>query len=219
MDQTSRASGGETGRRRSSRWYSAAGPSLVPVWPRLQGRRRYAHQGQVCAASAVGRPPGIEGPVVVFTLHDENGFPTMSVIPPPALQKPSILAAFRAAPTLVKVLAAILYAIGLLTLIQVAQLMVAGGRVVPQDRLPAAVADLLAVVVAVVLVILGWGITRGVFGSWLLTLIVSVLFGAQRVLWMATAATGVRTVLAAGAAVAVLTLLLTPAVRQHCAKR
>jgi len=143
----------------------------------------------------------------------------MSVTPPPALQKPSVLAAFTAAPTLVKVLAAILYAIGLLTLIQVAQLMVAGGRVVPQDRLPAAMADLSAVVVAVVSVVLGWGITRGVFGSWLLTLIVTVLFGAQRVLWMATTATGVRTVLAAGAAVAVLALLLTPAVRQHCAKR
>ena len=108
-----------SGRRRSSCWYRAAGPSPCPVWPHLQGRRRYARQGQVCAPGAVGRPPGIEGPVVVFTLHDEKGFPTMSVTAPPALQKPSILAAFTAAPTLVKVLAAILYAIGLLTLIPV----------------------------------------------------------------------------------------------------
>ncbi|NMM23075.1 MAG: hypothetical protein HHJ11_06200 [Phycicoccus sp.] len=139
--------------------------------------------------------------------------------PPPALQKPSILAAFTTAPTLVKVLVAILYAFGLLTLMQVAQLMVAGGRVVPQDRLPAAMADLWAIVVAVVLVVLGWGITRGVFGSWLLTLIITVLFGAQRVLWMLTTTTGVRTVFTVGAAVAVLALLLTPVVRQHCAKR
>jgi hypothetical protein len=143
----------------------------------------------------------------------------MSVPAPPAQQKPSILAAFRAAPTQVKVLAAILYAIGLLTLIQQAQWMMAGVRVVPQDRLPAAMAVLSAVVVVVVLVVLGWGITRGVFGSWLLTLIGTVLFGAQRVLWMLTAATGVRTVLAFGVAAAVLALLLTPVVRQHCAKR
>ena len=143
----------------------------------------------------------------------------MSVTPPPALRRPSILAAFAAAPTLVKLLAAILYAIGLLTLIQVAQLMVAGGRVVPQDRLPAAMADLSAVVVAVVLVVLGWGITRGVFGSWLVALILTVLFGAQLVRLTATAATGVRTALTAVAVLAVLALLLTPAVRHHCAKK
>lgn len=142
--------------------------------------------------------------------------------PPPALRRASILAAFAAAPTLVKLLAAVLYAIGLLTLIQVAQLMVAGGRVVPQDRLPAAMADLFAVVVAVVLLVLGWGITRGVFGSWLVALILTVLFGAERVRWIATATTGVRTALAAVLAVlavAVLALLLTPAVRHHCAKK
>lgn len=143
----------------------------------------------------------------------------MSVTPPPALQKPSILATFTTAPTMVKVLAAILYAIGLLTLVQVAQLMVAGGSVGPQDRLPAAMADLSAVVVAVVSVVLGWGITRGVFGSWLLTLIITVLFGAQRVLWMLTTTTGVRTVLAVGVAVAVVALLITPVVRHHCAKK
>lgn len=143
----------------------------------------------------------------------------MSVTAPPELQKPSILAAFKAAPTLVKALAAILYAIGLLTLVQVAQVMVVGGLVVPQDRLPAAMSNLSAVVVAVFSVVLGWGITRGVFGSWLLTLIVTVLFGTQWVVWMFTAATGLRTVFAVGVAVAVLALLLTPVVRQHCAKR
>jgi uncharacterized protein len=41
-----------SGRRRSSCWYRAAGLSPCPVWPHLQGRRRYARQGQVSAPGA-----------------------------------------------------------------------------------------------------------------------------------------------------------------------
>ena len=41
----------------------------------------------------------------------------MPVTTPPAPQKPSVLAAFQTAPTLVKVLASILYGLGLFTLI------------------------------------------------------------------------------------------------------
>ena len=44
----------------------------------------------------------------------------MSVTTPPAQQKPSVLAAFQTAPTLVKVLASILSVLALLTLIQMA---------------------------------------------------------------------------------------------------
>ncbi len=104
----------------------------------------------------------------------------MSVTTRSAAQKPSILAAFQTAPTLVKVLASILYAVGLLTLIQMAMSAAGGGLIVPQDQVVAVMLDLFELVVALVAFLLGKGITRGSYGSWLATLIFTVFFGVQQ---------------------------------------
>ena len=69
-----------------------------------------------------------------------------------------------------------------------------------------------------VLFLLGRGITRGSYGSWLATLILTVLFGIQSVQVILFAVTA-RAMFRAGEVVAVLALLLTPTVRQHCPKR
>lgn len=143
----------------------------------------------------------------------------MSVTIPPAPPKPSILAAFRTAPALVKVLASILCGVGLLTLIQLAVVVVHVGLISPSARGTAMVADLFAVVVALTSFLLARGITRGEFGSWLWTLIFTVLGLVQSVLWILADVMEFRTFLILGLAVAVLALLLTPAVRQHCPKR
>jgi len=142
----------------------------------------------------------------------------MSVTPPPAPQKPSVPAAFQTAPTLVKVLATILYGLGLLTLIEMAVWMAGGGLIVPQDQVVAVVSDLSVLVMVLILFLLGRGITRGSYGSWLATLVLSFLFGIQIIRVIQFSVTG-RGMFRAGEVVAVLALLLTPAVRQHCSKR
>ncbi|MEO8556034.1 MAG: hypothetical protein ABI474_05135 [Actinomycetota bacterium] len=145
----------------------------------------------------------------------------MSVTAPPEPQKPSILAAFQTAPMLVKVLASVLYGVGLLTLIQMASFVADWRLIGPNDHVAAVVSGLPGLVVALLLLLLGRGITRGAYGSWLATLIFAVLLIVQRVLWILPTVTGswTRTVLMVGVALAVLALLLTPAVRQHCPKR
>ena len=143
----------------------------------------------------------------------------MSVTTPPATQKPSVLAAFQTAPTLVKVLASILYGVGLLTVVQWALVVAKVGLFSPAARGTAIVADIFALVVALISLLLGKGITRGSYVSWLLTLIFTVLGIVQSVLWILSAVADTRTVLILGIAVAVLSLLLTPAVRRHCPKR
>jgi hypothetical protein len=142
----------------------------------------------------------------------------MSVTTPTASQRPSILAAFQTAPTSVKVLVAILYGLGVLTLIEMAVFVAGGGFIVPQDHVAAVVSDLAVLVMVLILFLLGSGITRGYFGSWLATLILTFLFGIQSVQVILIGVTG-RTMFRAGEVVAVLALLLTPAVRQHCLKR
>jgi len=142
----------------------------------------------------------------------------MSLTTPPAPQKPSILAAFQTAPTLVKLLASILYGVGLLTLIQLAVWVAGGGFIVPQDQVAAIVSDLSVLVMVLILFLLGRGVTRGAYSSWFSTLILTVLFGIQSVQVILIAVTG-RTMFRAGEVVAVLALLLTPAVRQHCPKK
>jgi hypothetical protein len=142
----------------------------------------------------------------------------MSVTTPPAPQKPSVLAAFQTAPTLVKVLASILYGLGLLTLIQMAMWVAGGGLIVPQDQVVAVVSDLSVLVMVLILFLLGRGITRGSYGSWLAILILTVLFGIQSVQVILFSVTG-RAMFRAVEVVAVLVLLLTPAVCQHCSKR
>ena len=140
----------------------------------------------------------------------------MSVNTPPAPPRTSILAAFQSAPTMVKGLASILYAVGLLTLLQEAIVVADVGLVSPAARGTAMVADLFALVVALISFLLGRGITRGSYASWLLTLILTVLGIVQSVLWILVAVADTRTFLIVGVAAAVLALLLTPAVRQHC---
>jgi hypothetical protein len=119
---------------------------------------------------------------------------------------------------MVKVLASILYAVGLLTLLQEAMVVADVGLISPAARGVAMVADLFALVVALISFLLGRGITRGSFASWLLTLIFTVLGIVQSVLWILIAVADTRTLLIVGVAAAVLALLLTPAVRQHCPK-
>lgn len=143
----------------------------------------------------------------------------MPVTPSPAPQKTSVLAAFRTAPASVKVLASILYGVGLLTLIQLAVVVVNVGLISPSARGTAMVADLFAVVVALTSFLLGRGITRGAFGSWLWTLIFTVLGIVQSLLWIMADVMDIRTFLIVGVALVVLALLLTPAVRRHCPKR
>ena len=143
----------------------------------------------------------------------------MSVNTPPAPPRTSILAAFRSAPTMVKVLASILYAVGLLTVLQEAMVVADVGLISPAARGVAMVADLFALVVALISFLLGRGITRGSYASWLLTLIFTVLGIVQSVLWILIAVADTRTFLIVGVAAAVLALLLTPAVRRHCPKR
>ena len=142
----------------------------------------------------------------------------MSVTTPSAPQRSSVLAAFQTAPTLVKVLASILYGLGLLTLIQMAVRVAGGGLIVPQDQVAAVVSDLSVLVMVLILFFLGRGITRGSYGSWLATLVLTFLFGIQSVQVILFSVTG-RAMFRAGEVVAVLMLLLTPAVRQHCSKR
>ena len=142
----------------------------------------------------------------------------MSVPTPSAPQRSSVLAAFQTAPTLVKVLASILYGLGLLTLIQMAVWVAGGGLIVPQDQVAAVVSDLSVLVMVLILFFLGRGITRGSYGSWLATLVLTFLFGIQSVQVILFSVTG-RAMFRAGEVVAVLMLLLTPAVRQHCSKR
>ena len=142
----------------------------------------------------------------------------MSVPTPSAPQRSSVLAAFQTAPTLVKVLASILYGLGLLTLIQMAVWVAGGGLIVPQDQVAAVVSDLSVLVMVLILFFLGRGITRGSYGSWLATLVLTFLFGIQSVQVILFSVTG-RAMFRAGEVVAVLMLLLTPAVRQHCPKR
>jgi hypothetical protein len=91
----------------------------------------------------------------------------MSATTPPAPQKPSVLAAFQTAPTLVKVLASILYGVGLLTLIQMAMVVVDWRLIGPNDYVAAVASNLLGLVVALLLLLLGRGITRGAYGAWL----------------------------------------------------
>ena len=142
----------------------------------------------------------------------------MSVNTPPAPPRTSILAAFRSAPTMVKVLASILYAVGLLTVLQEAMVVADVGLISPAARGVAMVADLFALVVALISFLLGRGITRGSYASWLLTLIFTVLGIVQSVLWILIAVADTRTFLIVGVAAVVLALLLTRAVRQHCPK-
>ena len=120
---------------------------------------------------------------------------------------------------MVRVLASILYGVGLLTLIQLAIVVVDVGLISPGARGAAMVADLFAVGVALTSFVLGRGITRGAFGSWLWTLIFTVLGIVQCLLWVLADVMDIRTVMIAGVAVVVLALLLTPAVRRHCPKR
>ncbi len=143
----------------------------------------------------------------------------MSVTTPPAPQKPSILSAFQTAPRLVRALASILYAVGLFTLVQLALVVAKVGLITPAARGWAMVADLFALVVALISFLLGRGITRGSYVSWLLTLVCAVLGIVQSVLWNLTVNIETRTVLILGIAVLVVALLLTPSVRRHCAKR
>ena len=143
----------------------------------------------------------------------------MPVTTPPAPLKPSFRAAFQTAPTLVKVLASILYGLGLLTLMQMAVWVVTvGGLIGPQDQVRAAVSYLSALVMVLILFLLGMGITRGSYPSWLGTLVLTVLFGIESVQAILFAVTA-RTMFRAAEVLAVLALLLTPAVRQHCPKR
>ncbi|MEP7036257.1 MAG: hypothetical protein ABI662_10075 [Dermatophilaceae bacterium] len=156
--------------------------------------------------------------VVVFTRSVTRGLNHMSVTTPPAKQGWSILAGFQTAPTLVKVLASILYGVGLLTLVQLAMVVADVGLVSPRVRGMAMAADLFAVVVALISFALGRGITRGSFVSWLVTLICTALGIIQSVLWILVTVTDTRTALIFAVALAVLALLLTPAVRRHCPK-
>jgi hypothetical protein len=143
----------------------------------------------------------------------------MSGTTPPAPQRLSILAEFQTAPMLVRVLASVLYGVGLLTLVQLAMVVAEVGLISPAARGIAMVADLFAIVVALISFLLGKGLTRGSYGSWLMTLAFTVLGIVQSVLWMLTTPTQTRTVLVLVVAVVVLALLLTPAVRRHCPKR
>lgn len=143
----------------------------------------------------------------------------MSVTTPAAPQKSSFLAAFRTAPASVKVLASILYGVGLLTLIQLAMVVVHVGLISPGARGTAMVADLFAVVVALTSFLLARGITRGAYRSWLWTLIFTGLGFVQSILWILSDVMDTRTVLIVVVAAVVLALLLTPAVRRHCPTR
>lgn len=123
---------------------------------------------------------------------------------------------------MVQVLASILYGVGLLTLIQMAVL-AAGGGLIAANAVATGVANLFALVVALNSLLLGKGVTRGSYVSWLATLILTALFVVQGVLSILTAPTGssalVIVVPVPVCAVAVLALLLTRAVRQHCPKK
>ncbi len=143
----------------------------------------------------------------------------MSGTTPPAPQRLSILAGFQTAPILVRALVSILYGVALLTLVQLAIVVAHVGLISPAARGIAMVADLFAIVVALISFVLGKGITSGSYSSWLTTLVFAVLGISQSVLWMMTTPTQTRTVLVLVVAVVVLALLLTPAVRRHCPKR
>src|SRR5664279_1184047 len=97
----------------------------------------------------------------VFTRSMTRGLHHMSVTTPTASRRPSLLAAFQTAPTLVKLLVSILCGVGLLTLTQLVVLVAGGGFIVPQDQVAAVVSDLFVLVMVLILFLLGSGITRG----------------------------------------------------------
>jgi hypothetical protein len=121
-----------------------------------------------------------------------------------------------AAPTLVKVLAAFLYLESLLRLEEAVACAV-GLSDNSQDIMVNARLVFLALALALVPLLLGKRIARAERGPWLLTLVLTVVtlpFAFRAVVNGAT----VMLILHLVITVAVLALLLTPAVRRHCMK-
>jgi len=150
-------------------------------------------------------------------------------------QNLSIVGAFKAAPTLVKALIGCLYARALLVLGgYVADMLSLGDTfdtITDSSNTPALadaspslglVAILVgvgfALVVGLITFLLGKGLARGARSMWLLTLVLTVVIFAFAVISVLAAAT-VGSILNVVITVAMLALLLTPVVRQHCTKK
>jgi hypothetical protein len=150
----------------------------------------------------------------------------MSSVPPDAApsRQPPIVGGFRfAPPTLVRVLVATMYLPALCSL----GMAVMAARV-EHDRynlqmIAAAVLVVSGLVLALISFALGRGITHGSHDIWQLTVVLVVLVLLAFLAWVlpfwsvSIWAAVAATIVVSAIPVAVLALLLTPVVRQHCA--
>ena len=128
----------------------------------------------------------------------------------------SIVGAFKAAPTLVKVLAADLYLTALWILGQMtASAVSSDGRA---DAATTYGLIFFGLVFALIFFLMGKGIARGARGMWLLLLVLNVV-GVPLCIVSVREAVTVSSILNLVIGAATLALLLTPVVRQHCTKR
>ena len=132
----------------------------------------------------------------------------------------SIVGAFKAAPTLVKVLAASLYLPALLLVVDSVRTAIEFHAEV--DGGFAVIASFVAVLVGLVLALVGFllgkGIARGARGTWVLALVLTVI-ALLACLHSLLGYVSVYVILNTIVMVALLGLLLTPVVRQHCTKK
>ena len=128
----------------------------------------------------------------------------------------SIVGALKAAPTLVKVLAASFYLPALLLLVESVRMYTVID--IQNDYGYSLIYAFVTFVLAMVGFLLGKGIARGARGTWLLALVLTVialLACLQSLLGYVSVYVILNTIVMA----ALLALLLTPVVRKHCTKK
>ena len=136
-------------------------------------------------------------------------------------QKLSIVGAFKAAPTLVKVLAASFYLPALLLMLESVKIASMSDPALPDSGLAEIfgfVGLLGGIALALVGFLLGKGIARGARGTWVLALVLTVI-ALLACIQSLVGYTSVFAILNMIIMVALLALLLTPVVRQHCTKK
>jgi hypothetical protein len=150
--------------------------------------------------------------------------PTMSPSSPSDVSPPqhlSVVGAFKAAPTLVKVLAASFYLPALLLLVESVRLALFFGPE-PDGNAVHVIYSIVYVLVGLVLALVGFllgkGIARGARGTWVLALVLTVI-ALLACLQSLVGSVTVFAILNAIVMVALLGLLLTPVVRRHCTKK